>query len=244
MNEDILKLIPKKAFKLIPIRVSLKISAQIAKSVFDKKSYEIHFNKRVSTWKFDDIQLINAPSHIQKTLLSKEDGEKILTIYFSQFFEKNIATHIDLRSNSFLSGGTFTWNPSKLHYAFSEKFLNGVCSLYTGFYLDDSILFDEGLNQLGMIKKTMSINQKEEIKNLFYMHFGEGKSEPVQFKIAKLQESFEEIFSFFIKEDIPLNPEFAVLGVCLVTLYLTLQDIPHKLNVRNAFQQVIHKYKK
>ena len=244
MDKEILKLLPQKAFKLLSIKDTVKVGAAVTKSIVDKQSYEQSYSHRAEDWKFDDIFLAKKHPHLKSLVFTKEDGEKILKIYFSQFFENNLPVHIDLRASSFCSNGSLFWNPSKVHYLFSKEFLGGVCSLYEGFYFDDSEKFEKGLIDLGMIKESMDVKQRHEIKELFYKHFGEGKDAEVKFSLQKLQESFNVIFSHFLKEDIPLNPEFAVLGVCLVTLYLTLQDIPDSLNVYGAFSEVVRKYQK
>ena len=241
MDKDIMKLLPQKAFKLLSIKDSLRIGALVTKSILDKKSYDYQLQQRQLTWKYSDI-ILNSKS-LKTTanfLKNQQNGEKILKIYFSQFFENNLAIHLDLRSNSFNSDEAFHWTPSKLHYKFSPVFINGVRTLYNGFYHDAPKQFEEGLIFLGMIKDSTEEDQKIKIKDLFYKHFGEGKSAPVKFSLLNLQNSFNAIFSFFIKEDVPLNPEFAVLGINLVTLYLTLQEIPFELDVKKCFLAVSH----
>lgn len=244
MDKDILKLLPQKAFKLLSFKETLRISGVVTKSIFDKKLYESSFKRRTEGWKLDDIKLVNESLTPTDALLTKEDGEKILKVYFSQFFEKNLPIHIDLRKNFFSITDTLCWTPSRINYTFSQKFLDGVCSLYSGFYFDDAEKFEEGLTQLEMINASMSEMQKNNMKELFLNHFGEGKIGAVKFSLKKLQASFNQIFSYFLKEDIPLNPEFAILGVYLVTLYLTLEDIPAALNVSEVFNDVALTYGK
>lgn len=244
MDKEILKLLPQKAFKLLSIKETYKVGVAVTKSVLDKQSYEGSFKSREENWRFNDVILVKEIDSSKKSVLTKADGEKILKIYFSQFFETNLPVHIDLRQSSFISNGEFSWVPSKIHYSFSPVFLEGVCLLYKGFYFNDTEKFEKGLVQLGMMKDSMTDIQRLEVKELFYKHFGEGKSEDVMFSLQKLQDSFNTIFSYFLKEDIPLNPEFAILGVCLVTLYLTLQDIPHALSVSSVFSEVANKYQK
>lgn len=242
MDKDILKLLPQKAFKLLSFKETLRIGGAVTKSIFDKQLYESSFKRRAEGWKFEDIKLINKSITPTHDLLTKEDGEKILKIYFSQLFEKNLLVHIDLRKSSFSKSDMLCWIPSRINYTFSQKFLDGVCSLYSGFYFDNTEKFEEGLTQLGMINAAMSEMQKNNMKELFLNHFGEGKTAAVKFSLKKLQASFNEIFSYFLKEDIPLNPEFAILGVYLVTLYLTLEDIPDALNVSEVFNDIALKY--
>ena len=241
MDKEILKLFPQKAFKLLSIRDSIRIGSAVTKSLIDKKKYENQYIKKEKMWKWKDIRL--SESLMQSgQIQSKEDGERILKIYFTQFFMEDIAVHLDFRADAFSYNDYFSWKPSKLHYNFSPSFIKGVRALYTGFYLDLDHQFEEGLKFLGMIKESMNDDQKKEVKELFYRHFGEGKNAPVKFSLDHLQESFNKIFSFFLKEDIPLNPEFAVLGINLVTMYLTLQNISAPLDVNSVFLEVHHAY--
>lgn len=242
MDQDILKLLPKKAFKLLSVKETLRIGTIVTKSIFDKEAYEKSFQSRVAQWRFADIRLSREIPLSKEAPLTKSDGEKVLKIYFSQFFEKELPTHIDLRKHAFGRDEIFAWTPSKLFYHFSKDFLEGICSLYVGFYNDDGEKFEAGLFKLKMINESMDSKHRSEIRDLFYKHFGEGRVAPVSFSLDRLQESFNAIFSYFLRNDIPLNPEFAVLGICLVTLYLTLQEIPESMEVNRVFLEVASHY--
>jgi len=176
MDKDILKLLPQKAFKLLSIKETFKISALVTKSLIDKESYEKCFNARNKVWKFDEIKIVKDFPSSSIKLSTQEDGEKVLKIYFSQFFEKNICVHLDLRSSSFSSDDLFHWIPSKLHYSFSATFREGVCLLYKGFYLNNDLDYENGLKHLGIIRDSMSDEQKSNVKEIFLKHFGEGKT--------------------------------------------------------------------
>ena len=242
MDQDILKLLPQKAFKLISITESLRIGALVTGSILDKKSYAKSLEERMKNWMVNDVIISKSPLDCPSKPLTKEDGEKILKVYFAQFYGNAPAVHLDMRASSFCSNDSFLWMPSKLHYTFSASFVEGVRSLYEGFYLDDDAKFERGLSLLGILRDSFSNEQKKEVVSIFHSHFGEGKIHPVKFSLKKLQESFNTIFSYFLKEDIPLNPEFAVLGAMLVTLYLTLESIPNELSARDAFVEVARKY--
>jgi hypothetical protein len=242
MDQDILKLLPQKAFKLISFRESLRIGALVSSSILDKKSYQKSLEERIKNWKVDDVTISTESRDCTQLPKSKEDGEKILKVYFAQFYGGGASVHLDLRAGSFCVKDSFLWIPSKLHYSFSPQFKSGVCTLYEGFYLSEESKFEAGLSLLGILKDTFSKEQKKEVVAIFYSHFGEGKDHPVHFSLKKLQDSFNTIFSYFLKEDIPLNPEFAVLGAMLVTLYTTLENIPHELSARDAFLAVAKNY--
>lgn len=242
MDKELLKLLPQKAFKLLSLNETFRIGEKITKSRFDKTSYDVQVQSRLTSWKLSEVKIVSEFPSPRKSVSSKEDGEKILKIYFSQFFEKELSVHIDLRETSFSSTDYFYWIPSRFHYQFKKTFSEGVCSLYKGFYFENKSDFEYGLMCLGITNTSMNEKQKSDILDLFYEHFGEGQTLTVKFSLKKLQESFNKIFTYFFKEDIPLNPEFAVLGINLVTLYLTLEDIPYELNVREAFIEVYEKH--
>jgi hypothetical protein len=239
MDIELIKLLPEKAFKLISFKETLKMGERLTRLRLDKNSYERQLDKRIASWKFSDIQIVRELPDSLNSNLTKEDGEKILRIYFSQFFEKDLAVHIDFRKSSFLSSDKFYWQPSRFHYDFQADFLKGIASLYKGFYLDNNSEFESGLKLIGILNDSMTEEKKSKIIEIFYNHFSEGKTEGVQFSLKKLQESLNTIFTYFLKEDIPLNPQFAVLGLNLVTLYSTLQTIPEKLNVFGAFKAAV-----
>lgn len=239
MDKELLKLIPQKAFKLISIKETFKMGEKITRLRMDKSSYEAQFTKRVATWKFPDISIVKELPTQDSIVSTKEDGEKILKIYFSQFYEKKLAVHIDFRKSSFHSADKFYWVPSRFHYDFEESFQEGIGLLYKGFYFDNDADFEKGLELIGILNESTNEAKKKEITEIFYNHFSEGKTEGIHFSLKNLQESLNTIFTYFLKEDIPLNPQFAVLGINLVTLYSTLQNIPEKLNVFEAFQKAV-----
>ncbi len=238
MDKDILKLFPQKAFKLLSIKDSIRIGSLVTSSLINKQSYDEQYKKRLLQWRWQAIKMQSESITKKNSLFTKTDGEKILQIYFSQFFENDLTVHLDYRGSFTCVDQTLYWKPSRLHYKFSNQFIEGVRQLYQGFYLEDNSQFERGLKLIGIISESMNEKDKEDIIELFTQHFGEGKSGLIRFSLAKLQVSFNEIFAFFLKKDIPLNPEFAVLGVALVTLYSVLQEIPEALDVKSAFMKV------
>lgn len=243
MDNDVLKLLPIKAFDLISVKDTFKIGAQLTKSLVDKKTYQKTKEDRSKTFRLDDVMIVDLIPENSPRPYTQSDGEKILKIYFLQFFDPHQIVHLDFRISHFATGVSLLWLPSKLHHTFSNDFKKGVKELYTGFYFDNPEKFELGLSLLGIIQAKMSESKKKEVAKIFFDHFGEGKDANVNFSLKKLQDSFNKIFTYFLKEDIPLNPEFAVLGAMLVTLYVTLEKIPHSLNVHQSFLEVFEKYK-
>lgn len=235
MDKEVLKLFPQRAFKLLSIKDSLRVTGSITKSLLNQKDYLALIEQRKSSWKWNEIEINQDHSKNHKLQDTKENGENILLVYFSQFFDDNLALHVDYRDCFSSNNNILLWKPSKMHYKFSTSFIEGVRKLYSGFYLDNPSQFESGLTYIGIIQPNMNQQQKDEVIELFTKYFGEGKNEAIRFSLSDLQKSFNEIFSFFIKKNIPLNPEFAVLGLALVTLYNELQKISHPLDVKGAF---------
>ncbi len=235
MDNEILKLFPQKAFKLLSIKDSIRIGSSVTSSLVNKKLYDEELQKRINHWKLPDISIVKELQISKKIPFSKNDGELILQVYFTQFFDSETSVHLDYRNAFVSAGNAIKWKPSRLQYKFSNQFLEGVRLLYSGFYFDNQIQFEQGLTKIGIIQQSASEKQKKDIIELFTKYFGDGRLNPVHFSLTKLKNSFNEIFTFFLKEDIPLNPEFAVLGIALVTLYSVLEDIPEEIDVRSSF---------
>lgn len=90
-----------------------------------------------------------------------EFGEKILSLYFSQFLKRPEAI-LDLRLSSF--GENNLWAPKPIYYRWNSQFLEGMRGLYLGFYSNDRELMQEGLKKLNLAHA----------ENIFSNHFGEG----------------------------------------------------------------------
>ena len=54
----------------------------------------------------------------------------------------------------------------------------------------------------------------------------------------KFQESFYELFKFFMDNEVELSKDFIFLGIYLVTLYLNLEELNVEFDVRDAFLSV------
>ncbi len=237
MDKEILKLFPQKAFKLIPLKETILITTKLTASVFDKETYQISMGQKSKELPYKKNLIIEKLSSNDTFLKTKDNGEQILKIYFMQCFDPSRIIHLDLRKNHFCNSPNLRWTPSKLHYQFSHNFIDAIRELYIGFYLEEQEIFKSGLIKLGLLTTQSKPYQQNEVIELFMQHFGEGKNSAVSFSIKKLQQSFEIIFAYFLKNNISLNPEFAVFGIYLTTLYSTLENIPDKLNVKKSFNE-------
>jgi hypothetical protein len=161
-------------------------------------------------------------------------GQKTLELYFQQFKNPNGAC-IDLRYKFFENNlTTIEWTPSNVWYEFSKEFRNALISIYKGFYFKDDEVFTSGLQQIGLTENLFP-EKTQELKKLFFSHFGPGEQDVVKFEISQFSESFYELFHFFVENKVKLHKDFIFLGIYLVTLYLHLEDLDIELNPKEAF---------
>lgn len=86
--------------------------------------------------------------------------------------------------------------------------------------------------------KNLSNIKIDELKSLFYAHFGPGDQSIVKFKVSQFSESFYELFHFFVTNKVELEKDFIFLGIYLVTLYMHLEDLGESCDVRAVFLEV------
>lgn len=167
----------------------------------------------------------------------KFQGNKILEIYFSQLKNPK-GLNLDLRPKHFsLKNEILRWAPNNVWLTFDDNFRLALIDLYKGFYYKREDLFDSSLKRIGLVE---NLNQSEadQLKNLFREHFGAGDQEEVEFKLKNFQNSFYELFKFFMEKKVQLNKDFIFLGAYLVTLFMHLEELGVSYNVKDVFTTV------
>lgn len=172
--------------------------------------------------------------HIQNSLtqseLTEKDGKNILSLYFFLIMKSDYV-FLDFRKNHFAhesldqSDTRLLWVPGNLWAEFDPHFLEGLRQVYRGYYGNDDVLFEIGLEGCGLIKARWPREQKEEVKAVFLKHFSNGRTDEISFDLSILKNSFTEIFKTLLKNKITLDKNFLYLGVMLITLYMTLSEI-------------------
>ena len=171
------------------------------------------------------VKSINSSHHI--------DGNILLKMYFKQFLNPD-GVIIDLRAQHFSSNNQFC--APAFWYKFQSDFRENVINLYKGFYYDEDNLFTQSLDRLGM---TTGLNDesKNELKTLFKNHFGKN-TQAMSFTLEAFNQSFLEIFKFFMKHEIKLPVDFIFLGVYLTTLYSHLEKNQQVIDVDAIFKSI------
>ncbi len=220
-------------FKVIKPLDGLYVAKKLSQNLLDKKTFkEITSSQNLSsinllwTEKVSDIP-VNKP-------VDSGTAEKILELYFYQLFHGQTVI-LDLRHESFStvhsSNVGVQWSPRPFYWKFSETFLEGMKTVYQGFFNDESILVDRGLKILEMLP----------LKNQFMHHFGNASQEKIFFKINDFKESFHRIFTKCMKDGISLHQDFIPFGIYLTLLYQTLDSCTEPLNVKKSFNHACAK---
>jgi hypothetical protein len=154
-----------------------------------------------------------------------EFGERVLSLYFSQFLKRSEAI-LDLRFSSF--GENNEWSPKPIYYHWNKDFLEGIRALYLGFYSEDNNLMKKGLEKLNLAHA----------EDIFKNHFGEGDQDSVLFTLSHFKKSLHALFVSCKKHKAKIPPDFFTFGFYLLCLYENLEKLNVKLNVRKVFNHV------
>jgi len=169
--------------------------------------------------------------------INEVDGETILRLYFSQLLNPN-GLILDLGHKHFSKKkDKVVFSPNNTWYHLQEDFRLGLLNLYQGFYTDNDDLYTKGLYDLGL---ATGLDQEKlnELKILFSNHFGLNQSQ-LRFKLENFNDSFTELFQFFLRNYVKIKTDFIFLGVYLITLYLNLEKIDGTYNVKSIYKEII-----
>jgi hypothetical protein len=177
------------------------------------------------------LQIVNK---ITQSSVNQSLGTEILKLYFGQLKNEN-GLVLDMRSQHFSqSGSVLHWKPNSTWYQMKKEFREALIELYKSFYFDNHNNFIKALSDLGL-SKGLNSEQVLELKELFKNHFGSGDQTQVEFDLETFNDSFAELFKFFVAHEVEIKTDFLFLGVYLITLYQNLEQIGGSHNVREAF---------
>lgn len=238
--KDVLQHIPTLALKSLDWKGVMK---EMGPFLFRLGANELEESKRNTLTNLNLSQIV-ITSDIDKSNKNssnpKKQGELILRLYFAQFKNPD-GLNLDIRAQHFvLASETLQWSPNNCWFVLDNTFRLALIDLYKGFYHDDKDLFENALANIGLTSNLDSV-KKEELKQLFFAHFGPGDQDVVKFEISQFSESFYELFHFFVNNKVELAKDFIFLGIYLVTLYMHLEELGEDYNVREAFLKVFPK---
>lgn len=164
-----------------------------------------------------------------------EIGSQLLEIYFGQLFCPQ-GVFLDLRSRHFSKRGEslVQFHPNGLWVQLKPEFRMGMTEIYEGFYTQKPELMRTGLLKVGLIRSDFSQDKATAVESMLLSHIG-GEPEAQEFRIVNFTKSFERLFQFLLENKISLSPDFIYLGAYLAGLYLHLEELGGRYNVKMAF---------
>jgi hypothetical protein len=165
-------------------------------------------------------------------------GARVLELYFHQLQGRG-PWFLDLRPRHFAwddAQQSLTFFPSGLWYQPDPDFRRRVQSLYEGFYRQDQQALANGI-ELYSWNSRPAAGFAQRIGLLRREHFGPGDANQIRFSIAHFRSTFDRIFRETADSKAKLHPELTFLGVALVGLYLTLEQLQVPLDPRRAFEE-------
>lgn len=171
-------------------------------------------------------------------LNKKVIGEQLLTLYFVQLFSDS-GIFLDLRFSHFAQNNlNLIWHPSSLWCQLEHHFRIGLLKVYEGFYFQNDHLYYQGLEDIGLLKSNFSKEEKDELGNLFRMQFGSALDQEMNFELKNLTDSIIKMSHFLLSKKIRISKDFLYLGIYLVTLYSSLEELGVQLPVKKIFLDV------
>ncbi len=184
----------------------------------------------------DHFELV---SQLKDSVPNPDWGNKILMIYFYQIMN-NSQLFLDFRLKLFSqSENKIQWSPGGLWAQMDHDFISGIRKVYQGYYFNDDALFIKGMLESGLVKREWSEEKKNEVIEVFKKHFSNGRNERITFTMEDFQNSFAKIFQTLVKNKIQLDKNFLYLGIMLVTLYLTLDELAGEYDVSSIFKDCV-----
>jgi hypothetical protein len=211
---------------------------KISRRIIQKEGYDDLFHLQKTLLDSYNIVLTNEALNQHSLSQAKWIGEKILTLYFVQLFSPH-GLFLDLRSNHFANtDDALIWHPSPFWTKFEEGFRIGLLKVYDGFYLENDELYYKGLEEIGLVKKDFSFEEKKELGDLFRRHFGGALHEEMSFNLENFKNSIIGMSDFMLSKKVNISKDFLYLGIYLVTMYAVLEEQNDKYPVKEIYLRV------
>lgn len=212
---------------------------KITRRMLQKEGFQKLFDQQTQLLAPYSIVLIDSTHPGSETELTKDDGHKILTLFFVQLFSP-YGLFLDLRSSHFSSSNRFLeWHPSGFWTCFDEAFRLGLLEVYEGFYLNKDDLYFNGLEKIGLIKSDWPLEDKQTLAALFRVQFG---NNDMTFDLEQFKDSIIKMSDFMLKKKVKISKDFLYLGIYLVTLYSSLEETRECYSVKATYLEVRNKF--
>lgn len=226
-------------FDVMPSKALVAQVKELTKNSIKKKEFEKIRQQQVLLFDFPNTTFVTSlpkkPNPLTLAQLNpsqkKQFGHLILKMYFTQLLCGE-AIVLDLRPASFLvvpssQKQEILWKPSALWSLWDQDFLQNVRDLYTGFYTEQLVLFDQALEKLNLFCA----------KDIFLKHFGENQRQ-LTFQLKDFITTFHSVFLRCQQNQVSLHGNFICLGIYLATLYESLELLGQAFDVRACFENI------
>lgn len=211
---------------------------KISRRIIQKEGYDELFHSQKELLHPYCIDLIDSQLVEAKAPSTRQAGEQILTLYFTQLFS-SLGLFLDLRSSNFSEENNhLKFHPTGLWTKFDEKFRQGLLDVYEGFYLQNDDLYLNGLREIGLIHDEFTATEKKELGDIFREQFGQALDEDQQFQLEHLSNTIIRMSNFMLNKKVKISKDFLYLGIYLVTMYSTLEQTNVKLPVKQIYLDV------
>lgn len=226
---ELRQLLSPKFFRVFPSSKISRALREVIGNYRDEEKFEMVLDQRQGHLEASDIPIRLELGRETQGHDRVEVGRSILALYFRQLFDPDPAL-LDVRRERFdTEGADLVWSPLPLYVDWDETFLDGVRSMYHGFYAEDRAEFEAGLATLDL----------QGMGDLFLRHFGDGRQRAVTFEMDHFYESFHDVLGRCADQNRSLHYNFAMLGLYLACLYDHLEQLGGEYDVRGVFEQVV-----
>jgi len=234
--KELLKHVPTVLFEVVEWNELASEIPKLSRRILKSEGYKELLDYQKTLTQSLGITLSENSGDNKNYLVTKENGEKLLALYFTQIYSEK-GLFLDLRSTHF--SDSLNFHPSGLWTTFGPSFRKGILEIYEGFYLENDTQFNKGLEGLGIMNPNWSTEEKTELADLFKAQFGSAQFKPMKFDLEHFQKSIVAMTEFLIKKKVKINADFLYLGIYLVTLYSHLDQCQHELPVKDIYLQVV-----
>ena len=233
--KELSKHVPTILFQAVEWNALAQELPKLSRRIIQKEGYQELFKDTQAKLLPFNIELSNEAVSSQTLKGNEWAGEQILTLYFAQLYSPR-GLFLDLRSQYFKSvDRKLIWHPTSFWTSLDEDFRQGLLQVYEGFYLENEDLYYKGLKAIGLIQPNWKDEDKKALGDLFKNHFGGALHEKQSFDLDHFQESIVKMSEFMLNKKVKIPKDFLYVGVYLVGLYSTLEEVGESLPVRDIY---------
>lgn len=239
--KELVKHVPTVLFEVVEWKLLASELPKLSRRLLHKEGFSELYAEQTKFLAPLNIHLVTELSK-QKIAENKQSlARNILALYFAQllsphgFFLDLGPTHFEMKDNG------LHFAPSGLWTKFDQNFSKGLKDIYDGFYLGNEELFHKGLIESGLTSNKWPLSDRQKLAELFKSHFGASLTSEMTFDLETFKASFFKIADFMLEKKVTISTDFLYLGIGLITLYSSLENLGEKVNVKEVYLNTMSK---